>query len=151
MWAEHLGREMAANGFKRSRLDPGVFSKGRGKDLITATVHVDDMVIVGGRAAQQELIKPLKVDYELKHQDELEKGGDRAQLLGRTLAKTAKGFCFVNDPSYADDSAEIFNLDDKSKGVTTPAVNGSTARPVPPALPKVPPAVRHSTRAGPGL
>ena len=60
LWAEHLGRKMAANGFKRSRLDPGVFSKGRGKDLITATVHVDDMVIVGGRAARQELLKHPK-------------------------------------------------------------------------------------------
>ena len=45
--------------------------------------------------------------------------------MGRTLVKTAKGSAFINDPSYADDLANIFGFNDGSKGVATPAVNDS--------------------------
>ena len=108
-------------GVLRSKLDSSVFYMGSGKSQLLAVVHVDDLLVIGPKKSRDWLISELNQRFDLKHVKYLEKSGDQAKLLGRTLSKTDKGFVLINSPEYAEELAKYFELDmNKSKPITAP-------------------------------
>ena len=89
------------------------------------------MVVVGTEQAREELMEHLHGDFDLEHEHMVEKEGDQAKLLGRTLLKIGRGFAIINDGAYAKDLEKIFDLGSNSKAVTTPAAmeGGATDAP----------------------
>ena len=105
-------------GVLRSKLGSSVFYMGSGKSQLLAVVHVDDLLVIGPKKSRDWLIAELNQRFDLKHVKYLERSGDQAKLLGRTLSKTEKGFVLINSPEYAEELAKHFDLDmNKSKPI----------------------------------
>ena len=121
LWSGHFGEVLLSLGVLRSKLDSSVFYMGNGKNQLLAVVHVDDLLVIGPKKSRDWLISELNQRFDLKHVKYLEKSGDQAKLLGRTLSKTEKGFVLISSPEYAEELAKHFDLDmDKSKPVAAP-------------------------------
>ena len=86
-----------------------------------AVVHVGDMVLLAAEGVRNEIVKKLREHYDLKHVHDLKKEGDTAELLGRTLLRTRRGYALYNDAKYAEEVAALVGLRPGSKPVTTPA------------------------------
>ena len=114
LWNEEVSSTPINKGFKQSKVDPCIFFKSNGNDIIMIAVYVDDFLVVSNsRNLQDELKEALSV-YTVKYDD-----GPVQQYLGMNL-KIYPNKIEISNPTYIE---EILSSMDVNTASPTPASN----------------------------
>ena len=105
--------------FNRSVVDPSVFWK----EGVLLLVHVDDLIIFGEMKLIESIFDDFREHLKLREEGRLQKPGDEAGFLGRTLKMTEDGYAYHGSEKIVAALLKQLGLE-KAKAAVTPAVKG---------------------------
>ena len=90
LWQQHAVKVLAGLGSKQSKIEAMLFYNEEAKTWIV--LHVDDLLVVGPRAAVDNLRTQLSKQLNVRRGGWLETPGDSAGYLGRGIHRLPRGF-----------------------------------------------------------
>ena len=114
---KQAGKEWQDNitGYKAT-IDPLVFTKRKGKDYISMSIHVDDFYVISTKQSMLDEFYQLLQD---PYNEVSRKTGDTVEYLGMSVSKLPNGDISISQPAYIEKMLQIAGMSEAS-GVSIP-------------------------------
>lgn len=123
IWYQTLDKHLRACGFKRCKMDGGVYTRSVGGSPIFVTVYVDDLVIAGTDENIELVISELRAKFKLKDL------GPVKDLLHMEIEYVPGQVLWMSQRGYIDKVLKRFGMEN-CRPVSTPQTLGNQPEPV---------------------
>ena len=119
LWQDFFADVIKHSDLKQSVIDCTLFFNI--ERCISLVLYVDDMLLLGRRSSVHEVVEYLKDEVKLKEVAWLSKPGNTAQMLGRQLERTDKGFKVTTGGKAVEQMIKEVSPDQMMKAVGCPS------------------------------
>jgi hypothetical protein len=104
LWNKTLDDNLIAMGFRKSDIDPCIYSRGNDSNILYVAVYVDDLIIAGADIAEIETFK-----IEISRRFNMKDLGELEYFLGIRVTRSEGGITLSQD-KYASDILKRFGM-----------------------------------------
>lgn len=122
IWYRMLDKYLRKCGFKRTKMDAGVYVRTVGENKIFVTVYVDDLLIVGTESDIEMVLAELRSKFKIKDL------GNVKHLLGMEITYVRGHMLTISQKGYCEKILTKFKMQN-CKPVPTPQVKGNFPMP----------------------
>ncbi|KAE9002116.1 hypothetical protein PR003_g18342 [Phytophthora rubi] len=122
IWYKMLDEYLRKCGFKRTKMDAGVYVRTVGENKVFVTVYVDDLLIVGTETDIDMVLGELSSEFKIKDLGEVK------HLLGMEITYVPGHVLMISQKGYTEKILARCKMD-KCKPVPTPQVKGNFPMP----------------------
>ena len=117
-WYDMLSSYLVSNGFSKGKVNPTLFIRGKGADMILVQIYVDDIIFAASTQLKCDEFSKLMSD-----KFKMSMMGKVKFFLGLKISQSPKGI-FINQSKYALESLKKYGFD-SCEPVDTPMVEKS--------------------------